>query len=234
MKKQIEKRFLQKVALSVIVTFVALLFFKFLVDYISLKYYSKKSEDNKIEYMKTVAYYNIVKSQVKFYNDIINISDYIKRNDFLHEEINHYDLALTIVHEAYRKKVDPYLILAVIEVESDFKHNSESIRGAKGLMQVKSETAKYIAIKEDLKVTTKKLNNDPLLNVKLGISYYAYLLNKFEGNHKYALIAYNLGINKVYSLMSQKINLPKSYFYRVYNRYKYIAKLYNQELISLQ
>ncbi len=234
MKKQIEKRFILKIAISVIFTFVALLSVKFLVDYISLKYYSKKNEDNRIEYMKTVAYYNLVKSQVKFYNDIINISDYIKRNDFLHEEINHYDLALTIVQEAYRKKIDPYLVLAIIDIESDFKHSSESIKGAKGLMQVKVDTAKYIAVKEDLKVSTNRLKRDPLINVKLGVSYYAYLLNKFDGNHKYALIAYNLGVNKVYSLMTQKINLPKSYYYKVYNKYKYIAKLYNQEIIPLQ
>jgi len=233
MKNQLEKKFHIKVALSVVVTVILVLAIKFGVDYFTLKYYEKKNEKNKIEYMKMLAYHHYTKNQVKFYKDIINISDYIQKNKFYHDEVNSYDLALTIVQESFRKKLDPYLILAIIEVESDFEHSSESVKGAKGLMQIKPETARYVLVMEDIKASSKNLKKDVLLNVRLGIVYYSYLLKKFDGNHKYALIAYNLGVNKVFSLMSQKVNLPKSYYHKVYSKYKSIAKLYNQNMMQM-
>ncbi|MGC8768011.1 transglycosylase SLT domain-containing protein [Calditerrivibrio sp.] len=182
--------------------------------------------------MKKITYHNLLKNQVNFYNDVINISDYIKRNDFYHNEINNYELALAIVQESYKKKLDPYLVVAIMDVESDFRADSESIKGAKGLMQIKDDTARYIAVKENIKVSTRRIN-DLLINVKLGISYYSYLLKKFDGNHKYALIAYNIGVNKVYSLMTLKINLPKSYYNKVKDRYNFITKLYQKVPLNI-
>ncbi|MCX8084778.1 MAG: lytic transglycosylase domain-containing protein [Calditerrivibrio sp.] len=229
MKIQTKKNLFIKIVFSIVLTICLLLLFIGLYDYLSYRYFTEKQKYNQLRYMETVSYYNIVKRQVKFYNDILNVSDYIKKNDFTHSEINSYDLALAIVKEAYVKKLDPYLVLAIIEVESDFRYNSESIRGAKGLMQIKSDTARYIALKEEINASTSKLKKDPLMNIKLGVAYYSYLLDKFNGNHKYALVAYNLGANKVFSLMSQRINLPKGYYNKVVKKYREITKFYGQK-----
>jgi len=45
------------------------------------------------------------------------------------------------------KQLDPYLILAIIEVESNFKYKRESTMGAKGLMQIRTPTAFFISQK---------------------------------------------------------------------------------------
>ncbi|MGB9730704.1 MULTISPECIES: lytic transglycosylase domain-containing protein [Calditerrivibrio] len=232
MKMESKISFWVKFLISIAITIVLLFLVKVGVDYFTFKYYLVRKEKIELEYMKKITYHNLLKNQVNFYNDVINISDYIKRNDFYHNEINNYELALAIVQESYKKKLDPYLVVAIMDVESDFRADSESIKGAKGLMQIKDDTARYIAVKENIKVSTRRIN-DLLINVKLGISYYSYLLKKFDGNHKYALIAYNIGVNKVYSLMTLKINLPKSYYNKVKDRYNFITKLYQKVPLNI-
>lgn len=232
MKMETKISFWVKVLVSVAFTIVLLSLVKVGVDYLTFRYYLTRKEKIELEYLKKITYYNLLKNQVNFYRDVSNISDYIKRNNFYHDEINNYELALAIVQESYKKKLDPYLIVAIMEVESDFRPDGVSIKGAKGLMQIKDDTAKYIAVKENMNVSTNKIN-ELLINVKLGISYYSYLLKKFDGNHKYTLIAYNLGVNKVYSLMTSKIDLPKSYYYKVKNRYNYITKLYQKVPLNI-
>lgn len=235
MKKQFEKKHFLKVIIPVSVTVIFLLISIFLYDIISYIYYSKMINYNKIEYMETLSYHRYIKKQVDNYNNIIAISDYLKRNNFFHNEINSFDLAVTIVKESSHKNLDPFLVLAIIEVESNFDHNSRSVMDARGLMQIRNPTALYISKIENIKISSSSLKTDPLLNIKLGIAYLRHLIDKFDGNYKYAIIAYNLGVNRVYSLMSSNINLPKSYYYKVISTYKKINNLYkHREIKQLQ
>ncbi|MCA1933000.1 MAG: lytic transglycosylase domain-containing protein [Calditerrivibrio sp.] len=235
MKKQFEKKHFSKVVIPLSITVVFLLISVFVYDIISYMYYNHKMNYNKIRYMETLAYHRYIKKQVNNYNNIIAISDYIKRNNFFHDEINSFDLAVSIVKESSNKNLDPFLVLAIIEVESNFDHNSRSTMDARGLMQLRNPTALYISKMENIEISSSNLKTDPILNIKLGIAYLRYLIDKFDGNYKYALIAYNLGINKVYSLMSANINLPKSYYYKVISSYKKINNIYkHQELKQIQ
>lgn len=180
MKMETKISFWVKVSVSIAFTIVLLSLIKVGVDYLTFRYYLTRKEKIELEYLKKITYYNLLKNQVNFYRDVTNISDYIKRNNFYHDEINSYELALAIVQESYKKKLDPYLIVAIMEVESDFRPDGVSIKGAKGLMQIKDDTAKYIAVKENMNVSTNKIN-ELLINVKLGISYYSYLLKNLMG-----------------------------------------------------
>ena len=102
-------------------------------------------------------------------------------------------LAKLIVKECSNyDKLDPYLILAVIQVESEFSPKAISKRGAIGLMQVMPGTAKYIANEMGIDYSGKKSLYDPFINVKLGIEYLSFLTDRYDSMEN-ALEAYNYG-----------------------------------------
>lgn len=92
-----------------------------------------------------------------------------------------------------RFTVDAALVYATIKVESDFKTNAVSIKGAVGLMQIMPATAKFIA--EKLLVKEYDLFN-PETNILFGAWYLKYLLNKFK-SVSVAAAAYNAGEGNV-------------------------------------
>jgi soluble lytic murein transglycosylase len=100
----------------------------------------------------------------------------------------------TIVREARRNGLDPALVAAVIHVESRFNPFAVSEVGACGLMQLMPPTAQWLLEKdaERLKIRPAHLFN-PVLNIELGTSYLAQLMDRFDGDLTRALIAYNAG-----------------------------------------
>jgi soluble lytic murein transglycosylase-like protein len=100
----------------------------------------------------------------------------------------------TIVRESRRNGLDPALVAAVIHVESRFDPFAVSSVGACGLMQLMQPTARWLLEKhsERVKMRRAQLFN-PVLNIELGTSYLAQLMNRFDGDLTRALIAYNAG-----------------------------------------
>jgi hypothetical protein len=84
--------------------------------------------------------------------------------------------------------VDPVLVRAVIQVESNFDPNSVSHRGARGLMQLMPETAQRYGVKKIF---------DPEENIRGGVRYLADLIQMFPHDLPRALAAYNAGENAV-------------------------------------
>lgn len=97
------------------------------------------------------------------------------------------------------------LILGVIEVESSFNPDAESPVGARGLMQLMPRTATDIAVK--LNLSTYDLD-DPQFNIEAGTYYLSYLLNRFRGDTRYALAAYNSGPARVAQWFRDGDDLP--------------------------
>jgi len=100
-----------------------------------------------------------------------------------HDRRSKYDDAI----ERYAAKygVDPVLVRAVIQVESDFNPKTVSHKGARGLMQLMPGTAARYGV-------SLETIHDPELNIKAGVRYLAYLLELF-GDKPRALAAYNAG-----------------------------------------
>jgi soluble lytic murein transglycosylase-like protein len=94
-----------------------------------------------------------------------------------------------IEKHSVRYGVDPVLVRAVIQVESDFNPKCVSHRGARGLMQLMPETAKRYGVTSIF---------DPEQNIRGGVRYLADLLRLFPGNLPRALAAYNAGENAVF------------------------------------
>jgi soluble lytic murein transglycosylase-like protein len=80
--------------------------------------------------------------------------------------------------------VDPTLVRAVIQVESDFNPRCVSNKGARGLMQLIPETARRYGVKDIF---------DPGQNIDGGVHYLADLLSMFHNDLQHALAAYNAG-----------------------------------------
>lgn len=89
---------------------------------------------------------------------------------------------------ADRYNVDPVLVRAVIQVESDFNPMCVSRTGARGLMQLMPETAKRYGVKRV---------HDPEENIRGGVHYLADLLQMFSSDLPRTLAAYNAGENAV-------------------------------------
>lgn len=105
-------------------------------------------------------------------------------------------LAQAIGEEAVRAGYDPLLILAIIDVESDFDEEAVSNKGARGLMQIQPSTLQFLAAREGLHLSRDEIAADPSLQVRLGVRYLRQLQDRFK-NLDLALMAYNAGPRKV-------------------------------------
>ena len=80
--------------------------------------------------------------------------------------------------------LDPSLVLAVIEVESGFNPKARSPKGAIGLMQLMPGTARRFGVRNPW---------DPVQNLRGGMAYLRWLLDRFDGDLKLVLAGYNAG-----------------------------------------
>ncbi|MBI4461218.1 MAG: lytic transglycosylase domain-containing protein [Acidobacteria bacterium] len=85
-------------------------------------------------------------------------------------------------------RVDPALIRAVVQVESNFNPFAVSPKGAMGLMQLIPTTARRFGVRNVF---------DPRANLDGGVRYMKYLMELFGGDLRLALAAYNAGENAV-------------------------------------
>jgi soluble lytic murein transglycosylase len=111
-------------------------------------------------------------------------------------------LAAAVAEEATRAGYDPLLILAIIDVESDFQEEAISQKGARGLMQIKPSTLYFLAQKEGLRLSREEVASDPALCVRLGIRYLRELHKTF-GKLDVALMAYNAGPARIRAAMKE-------------------------------
>lgn len=99
-----------------------------------------------------------------------------------------HDLNQRIKDAALRSALDPSLVKAVVQVESNFQSKATSLRGAMGLMQVMPKTAEAQGIRQPYHATE---------NLMGACDYLRTLINRFRGNLKWALAAYNAGPGNV-------------------------------------
>lgn len=149
-------------------------------------------------------------------------------NDFVFKNVHdHLDrrwkpqsqaLSKAILHESQKKGFDPLFVMAVIQTESHFDPTQVGSHGEIGLMQIRPNTAKWIAQKENLPWHGDATLRDPVANVKIGVAYMSFLRNRFAGYASRYVSAYNMGPTMVRRLEAQSVR-PHEYSSRVMGNY---------------
>ena len=117
---------------------------------------------------------------------------------------------------ARRFRLDPLVVLAVIQVESRFDPTAVSEQGAIGLMQLQEVTARNLAMELGLNWTGDDLLFDPDMNVMLGCAYLRRLMDRF-GDQDAALAAYSSGPTFVEARRDANGRIPLAYSDRVWD-----------------
>jgi hypothetical protein len=94
----------------------------------------------------------------------------------------------SVQRAARRYDLSPALIKAVIKAESNFRTDAVSDAGARGLMQLMPQTAEALGVENAFDVEQ---------NIDGGCKYLRKMLDRFDGNLKQALAAYNAGPSSV-------------------------------------
>lgn len=128
------------------------------------------------------------------------------------------DLTTAILQLSEKYEVDPVFVMAVIKTESSFNPKAKGKAGEIGLMQLKPDTAEWIAKKIGLKWRGPKSLENPVTNVTLGLAYFDLLRDRFPGHANKYISSYNIGPNKV-SRMYASDKTPKEYSLKVMKHY---------------
>jgi soluble lytic murein transglycosylase len=89
--------------------------------------------------------------------------------------------------------IDPFVIYSVMRTESRFRADAVSPVGARGLMQLMPQTARWIGKKDRRARPHAKRYAKPDANIWLGSWYMRHLMDHYQGDVMRALGAYNAG-----------------------------------------
>lgn len=167
--------------------------------------------------------YSIIRERFLYFNYPVKYEEYIEKY-------------------AAENGVDKFLIYAIIKTESNFDPNAVSNVGARGLMQIMSDTFEWIRYRlGDNEDKTYDTMFDPEQNIRYGCYLVGYLIRYFESNDT-AICAYHAGIGKVdswlqnseYSDDGKKLNIipisdTEYYLKKIKNALNIYNKLYTEE-----
>lgn len=97
-------------------------------------------------------------------------------------------LAESIVEAALENDIQPELAFGLVRAESGFRNAATSHVGAIGLTQLMPRTARWL----EPGTTTRDLR-DSETNLRIGLGYLRDLIDKYDGDERLALLAYNRG-----------------------------------------
>ena len=141
----------------------------------------------------------------------------------------------TIREASEENGLDPAFVAAVIYTESRFRPDVKSHQGAYGLMQLLPQSARYIERNSGIEGDFR----DPQVNIRLGTWFLGYLNDRYDGDERLMLAAYNSGEGSVDAWTSDegfdiKKDIPyketRQYVDRVLEAQKTYQDLYGKNL----
>lgn len=148
---------------------------------------------------------------------------------------NHAQLiARTIIEKANENQMDPLFLLALIKRESQLNPLARGRHGEIGLMQLKPDTAAWIAQKSNLQWQGPEQLEDPTRNIELGVAYLSMLRKRYNNHSLYYISAYNMGPRKMQQLLEQDL-APRIYASNVMGIYTVLYRdLIRSSLLKMQ
>ena len=106
----------------------------------------------------------------------------------------------TIREASEENGLEPAFVAGVIYTESRFRPDAESHREAYGLMQLLPQSAHFIQRRSGIKGDYR----DPEVNIRLGTWFLGYLDDRYQGDERLMLAAYNSGEGTVNAWVSEE------------------------------
>jgi soluble lytic murein transglycosylase-like protein len=116
-------------------------------------------------------------------------------------------------------QLDPLLVLAIIEQESDFDPAARGNGGSMGLMQVRPFVARDIAKRHGIPWTGARTLLDPAANVSIGACYLGEMFEMYT-DPALAISAYNMGPYRVQRMVARGRTPRPQYLLDVLERYQ--------------
>ena len=116
-----------------------------------------------------------------------------------------------VQQHADARKLDPYLMAALIAQESSFDPDIRSQANAIGLMQILPSTGRRYARKLGIQRFSTAMLTRPEVNIRIGMAYFSDLMGQF-GRAEYALCGYNAGENRIEQWIAERPGLALDEF----------------------
>ncbi|MXQ54078.1 lytic transglycosylase domain-containing protein [Shimazuella alba] len=107
-----------------------------------------------------------------------------------------------IIKSAKQTGTDPFLIMAIIRVETKFDPEKQSHVGAQGLMQLMPSTVDHVIKNGNFSPSMKQYIKVPAVNIQVGSWYISDLNRQFKGNKVAVIASYNAGPTRVKKWLS--------------------------------
>lgn len=127
--------------------------------------------------------------------------------------VNAIEIASAIVDQSKIFKIDPFLITAIIYIESTFKKSIQSSTGKIGLMQIDKSEARKISRDNKFTYLGDATLKHPKVNIKVGVFKLQNLLNENSNDLEISLKKYN-------SSLSGNPELAKAYALKIIDLYE--------------
>jgi soluble lytic murein transglycosylase len=124
----------------------------------------------------------------------------LKTPDTVRRAIYPLEYEQTIRQVSAEQDLEPTFVAAVVYTESRFRPDARSHRGAYGLMQLLPDTARFIQTRSGIEGDWQ----DPRTNLRIGVWYLGYLENRYMGDERLMLAAYNSGESQVDAWISDR------------------------------
>lgn len=180
-------------------TFIYLHIILFLLFYIFFTHKKMDNIENEYKDIKGKYDYIIIKNKkLNYENNLLRIRNNLSKNPQL------FDIIEITFKLSSKHNIDPYLILSIIQTESNFNTNAKS-SNSYGLMQIN-----YNIWKKELNIDKNKIY-DINYNIELGIKILKIYLKLSNNDIQKALHYYNNGTSSKYNNINYHIKVKNFY-----------------------
>ncbi|MBR9991292.1 MAG: lytic transglycosylase domain-containing protein [Gemmatimonadetes bacterium] len=143
-------------------------------------------------------------------NRIASTREDAARNALVEDAVSKYDISRDLAEDIYdiarEENIAPKLAFGLVRTESTFNEKAVSHVGARGLTQVMPRTAAWL-----VPGTSTEDLYDRHTNLRLGFQYLDQMIDKYKGDVRLALLAYNRGPGTVDKVLKRGGNPDNGY-----------------------